>query len=202
MKHSGDLLRRRGRWLRELWPDRNPLRRTSDRAAAAVVALTLVAFLVGAPLVTLFAAHWAGTAAARLQKAQWSSFRQVPAVLLTTSHHAVRLDSEGLPQPEMRARWVAPDGQVQTGLVPVPAGALAGHTVRVWVDRTGQLTSPPLRDYQVVGQVVFAAVVSPVALAGFLLTAAAVAIHRLNRRRLAAWAADWQVTAPRWTSRR
>jgi len=34
------------RVARGLWPDRNPLRRTSDRAEAAMVALLIAAFLM------------------------------------------------------------------------------------------------------------------------------------------------------------
>jgi len=41
------------RVARGLWPDRNPLRRTSDRAEAAMVAVLIAAFLIGAPLIAL-----------------------------------------------------------------------------------------------------------------------------------------------------
>ena len=42
-----------------------------------------------------------------------------------------------------------------------------------------------------------------VVLLGLLLLAVAVAVRRLvDRRRMAAWEADWAITGPRWTSRR
>ena len=45
------------RTLRGLWPDRNPLRRTIDRAEAALVAGLAVAFLAGVPLAAVAAGH-------------------------------------------------------------------------------------------------------------------------------------------------
>ena len=47
------------RAVRGLWPDRNPLRRTVDRAEAGVVAALAVAFLAGAPLAAVAAGHYA-----------------------------------------------------------------------------------------------------------------------------------------------
>jgi hypothetical protein len=47
------------RAVRGLWPNRNPLRRTVDRAEAVVVAALAVAFLAGAPLAAVAAGHHA-----------------------------------------------------------------------------------------------------------------------------------------------
>ncbi|HEV3294168.1 MAG TPA: hypothetical protein VG123_34735, partial [Streptosporangiaceae bacterium] len=60
----------RALWLRGRWPDHNPLRRASDRVEAAVIAAALILFLAGAPLLALFAWHWAGSAAHRVQQRQ------------------------------------------------------------------------------------------------------------------------------------
>jgi len=192
----------RGGLLRELWPDRNPLRRTSDRVAAAIVAGALAAFLVCAPLAALFAGRWAGAAALRVGRAQQSSWRRVPAVLLGRAGQPVAIGDGDVTLPEARARWTAPDGQPRTGLLPVPVGARAGHTVRVWVDAAGRPTGPPLRHEQAMGQALLAAGAATVALGAILLAAAALAVRAVDRRRLAAWTADWQATAPRWTSPR
>ena len=53
---------------------------------------------------------------------------------------------------EANARWKAPDGQVRTGQVFVPAGTPAGSTVMVWANQAGQLTDPPLQHSQVTGR--------------------------------------------------
>jgi hypothetical protein len=202
MRRSTHPLPQRGRLLRELWPDRNPLRRTSDRVAAAIVAGALAAFLVGAPLLAVFASNWAGAAALRASRAQQSSWQQVPAVLLAGANPAAGTGDGGITPPEAPAWWTAPDGQVRTGLLPVPASAQAGGTVRVWVDAAGQPTGPPLRHRQAMGQALLAALAAALGLGAVLLATAALAIRAVNRRRLAAWAADWQATAPRWTNSR
>jgi hypothetical protein len=189
-------------WLHGLWPDRNPLRRASDRIQTAVIAAALLAFLIGGPLIAIGAGHWAGTIAARVQQAQQDSWRQVPAVLLANAGSSLAVGYGGESAAEVRARWTAPDGAVRTGNVPAPAGALKGARVPIWVDGTGQLTGPPLRPDQATGQAFLAAVTAPLVLGFVILCLASVVIRVLDRRRMAAWDADWQATEPRWTSRR
>ncbi len=80
-QHAVPRATRHRRWLRGLWPDRNPLRRTADRVEAAVVAGLLAAFVIGAPAAALIAGHWSYAVALRAEHAQRSTWRQVPAVL-------------------------------------------------------------------------------------------------------------------------
>jgi len=56
---------RSARWLRGHWPDRNPLRRGTDRAEAAIIAPALITFLAVAPLAAVLAVGWASGAAHR-----------------------------------------------------------------------------------------------------------------------------------------
>jgi hypothetical protein len=192
----------RWRWLRGLWPDRNPLRRTSDRVEAAIVATALIMFLVGAPLVALFAGHWAAAAAHRVQRDQQTSWHQVTAVLLASASPTVDIGYGAVDTSEVRARWTAPDGTARTGDVPAPAAAQKGSTVRIWVDQSGAVTGPPLRPAQATGQAVLATVVAPFVLGTVLICATSLALQVLDRRRLADWDADWQATGPRWNSHR
>jgi hypothetical protein len=192
----------RALWLRRRWPDHNPLRRTSDRVEAAIVAAALVLFLAGAPLLALFAWHWAEGAALRVQHRQQTSWHQVSAVLLASARPPVDIGYGGVVGSEVRARWTAPDGTARTGEVPAPAAAHAGSAVRIWVDQSGAQTGPPLRDDQASSQAVLACVLAPFVLGTVLLCAASLAIYLLDRRRLAAWAADWRATGPRWNSHR
>ena len=75
-----------GRWLRGLWPDRNPLRRTCDRAEAVIVAGLLAAFLIGGSLAGLFAGQWACIGAGlRAERAQQAVRHRVAAVLLASA---------------------------------------------------------------------------------------------------------------------
>jgi hypothetical protein len=109
------------RVVRGLWPDRNPLRRTLDRVEGVVVGGLAVAFLAGAPLAAVTAAHLAYSYGARAAHAQ-QAWHQVPAVLLAT---APTTGYTGY-QPEVRARWTAPGGARRTGAVPAQPGPVLG----------------------------------------------------------------------------
>jgi hypothetical protein len=191
-----------GRFVRGRRPDRNPLRRASDLVETAVLAILVIAFAVGAPFAARGSAAWAHARAHQAQLEQEASWQQVTARLLATAPGSMEGGWGGPIDPETQARWTAPDGRVMTGEVPVVPGAAAGTTVRIWVTRDGQPTSQPLQDSQVAGQATLAGMLGVVAL-GFLLTiTGALVRHVLNNRRMAAWAADWRATGPRWTARR
>ncbi|HTT53699.1 MAG TPA: hypothetical protein VMH35_20075 [Streptosporangiaceae bacterium] len=192
----------RAPWLRELWPDHNPLRRRSDRVEAAIVAAALIVFLACAPLVSVLAWHWADAAALRVRHGQQSSWHQVSAVLLADARPVVDIGYGGVTGADVRARWTAPDGKIRTGEVAAPASAQAGSTVRIWVNESGTATGPPLRSEQATGQAMMAAVVAPFALGAALICIVSLARQVLDRRRLAEWDADWQATGPRWNSHR
>ena len=139
-----------GRLLRGLRPDRNPLRRRTDRAEAVVLAALLAAFLAVAPFAALAAGHWASASAAREAQAQRASLTQVTATLVRNAPIWSGYGSgAGV---VTQARWRTPDGQARTGEVFVTAVALAGGTVRIWVDRTGRRVNPPLTRDQVAGR--------------------------------------------------
>jgi hypothetical protein len=70
------------------------------------------------------------------------------------------------------------------------------------VDQAGRLTGPPLRSEQVTGQEVLAMVIAPFTLGGLLLCVSALGLQAVDRRRLAAWDAEWQAIGPRWSSLR
>ncbi len=183
-------------------PDRNPLRRTADRIEAVLIAGLIAAFLCGAPLAALAAAHSAGAAGLRAEhaKARW---HQVPAVLLQDAPriaHAVR--SQPSLEALIPARWTAPGGAVRTGQVYAPGGARAGSTVLVWTDGSGRLTGSPLRTSEVTGQAAVAASLATMIVGAVLVALGLLARWALDRRRLAAWDAHWSTTGPQWTGRR
>ena len=182
-------------WVRGLWPDHNPLRRASDRFEAATVACLLIFFLIGAPLVGLFAWQWAAAAGAR---AQHASRYQVTAVLQADATAQAYTWAET----QVKARWTAPDGTVHTGPVDAPVGLRRGGTVTIWTDRSGHVLAPPLRQDQVTSQAVLAAVVAPLVLGLVLVSAGTLTRRILDRRRLAAWDADWRATGPQWSRQR
>ena len=180
--------------------DRNPLRRGSDRAETVVLGALLAAFLAAAP----FAAHAAGAlghdSAARQAQAQRASLVQVTATLLRS---APVLSGYGAASGfAVEARWRTPDGSVRTGELFVTADVAAGHSTRIWVDRTGRLTGPPLSRDQMTGRAQLAGGGAVGGLAAVLATVGWLVRRFLDRRRLSGWDAEWLANGPRWSPRR
>jgi hypothetical protein len=190
------------RTARRLWPDRNPLRRATDRAEAALLASLIIVFVAVAPLLSLAAWHWAADAGHRKEAAQQSTSYQVSAVLLKGAPPPVFGAEPASLVASVPARWVASGGAVHTGTVAVAGGMRAGSKVTVWLNKAGQLTDPPLQPSQVNAQAAQAAAGAPFGLM-LVLGGVWLLIRRvLNRRRLAAWEAGWAAFGPRWTRRR
>ena len=105
-------------------------------------------------------------------------------------------------QPQVPIRWAALDGTPRTGEISAAAGTRVGSTVMVWTGASGRLTGAPLPHTMVAGGAFRAALLTPLGLAVCLLGAGMLVHGALDRRRLAAWDAEWSVTGPHWTSRR
>lgn len=191
-----------GRFVRGRRPDRNPLRRASDRVETAVLALLVIAFLAAAPFVAQASGAWAGGMARQAQRTQEASAHQVSALVLKAGPAAQGGGGYGPLQAEAQARWTAPDGKVINREIAVPLGTAAGVTVPLWVTRDGQVTDPPLQGSQVTGDAVLAGSFGVTALAVLLALTGILARRSLDKRRMAAWDAEWRATGPRWTTGR
>lgn len=187
-----------GRLVRGLRFDRNPLRRATDRAETVVLILLAVVFLVGAPLSALAARSGVHAAAEREYLAQHAARYQVTA---TIEGPAGKPAGGGNLTTEMVARWTMPDGTVVHRKMVVAIGYLAGETLPVWTTPAGKLTTQPMAEAQVNSLTDLATVAGVAVLALVVTAAGALARWCLNRRRMAAWDADWRVTGPRWTTR-
>jgi hypothetical protein len=190
-----------GRFLLGRRLDRNPLRRASDRVETVVLVILATTFLAAAPFAAQAVGAWAKGTTHQVQIAQEASLRQVPAVVLKVTLAPLGVGGYAAFQSEAQARWTAPSGKVLTGQVLVTPGTAVGATVRVWVNHDGQVTNPPLQDSQVTGQGAFDAALSVVALGVFFIGVGALTHRALDKRRMAAWDAEWQATGPRWTTR-
>jgi hypothetical protein len=192
------LMRRLGRMLAG---DENPLRRGVDKLQSAVITSLIVAFLVAAPLLAIFAADAVGAAGTRERNAE----HQWRAVTLTLEQSAaegtIGLDGNW-ETAWVKARWTAPGGAQKTGLVAVALNAQAGQHLTVYETETGQLTREPLTRAEVAERTAMAAIACPVALAVVLAIAIGVTRVLANRRRMACWAREWEATGPRWSSLR
>jgi hypothetical protein len=186
------------RLARALGSDHNPLRRPCDLIAAWLTPAAVAIFLILAPLVALSAVVWAHADNAATSRAQ-RDLHPVPAVL-----------QRSVPGPLMtaggantwltwtEARWKA-DGQLKAGLIPAVSGSRAGATVSVWLDPTGHVRVPPLTSGQAQERVISAAAGALAALAALLALLGVAGRCAINRKRLAAWEAAWQLTGPRWS---
>jgi hypothetical protein len=189
---SSQLMVRIGRAVRGLWPNRNPLRRTTDRIEAGIVAALLALFMILTPMAAVFAGRFAYGASLRAERAQQAKWHQVAAVLVEDGASA-EYGATAI------AQWTTPSGEVRAAEITVPAGSKAGTTVKVWVDSAGRLTGSPMQGSDVAGNVIVATL-GAVAAVGILLLSAGAAAHViLGRKRLAAWDADWRATGPQWT---
>jgi hypothetical protein len=197
---------RQGRWLYRLMrgrrPDRNPLRRTSDRVETYLLGGLLAAGIAGAPFAAQAADHVTYAAMLRAEHAQQATRHQVKAELLQSAGDtSVSGYQFGITVP-VRARWTTVAGTPRTGELMVPAGSPQGTTVTVWTDSSGALVNPPLQPGQVAAQADLAATGAVTGI-GILYLCEAVTIRQvLNRRRMAAWDADWALTEPMWNRQR
>lgn len=187
------------RFLRGHRPDRNPLRRRTDRVESAVLATLIIGFCAGAPVLGYVAVTATHSASLREMRAQHAAYHEVRATLLDAPTRVSNYVIAAVPEAD--ARWTAPDGQLVTGRVPVLADTTTGSTVLVWTDRSGQLVTL-LQSDAVDGRESAAALGAVTGVGGTVIVLGMVARFALNRRAMTAWDADWQATEPRWTSRR
>jgi hypothetical protein len=178
--------------------DRNPLRRASDRAETVVLILLAVVFLVGAPLSALAAGAAMHSVAQRTEFAQHAAKSEVTARIVTVTGTP---PSGGNLTTEVAAQWTAPNGKVINQDMAVSIGYQQGDRLPVWTTRDGHLTTPPMAESQVASLTDLAEFAGVAALALIVSVAGVIARWWLNRRRLAAWDADWRATGPRWTTR-
>ena len=190
--------RRPVRRLARLLIGRNTLRRPADRIEGIVIVLLAAVFLAA-----VAAASWLGVRVYHAQRVGADGLRPAVAVLTQAGPGNAYLPATG----QAAARWRAPDGQRRSGFLttmtaPDIGGAPAGARVQVWLTRSGEPETPPSGTWEV-------AFASAVVGIGAACCAGVVLVicywlcrQALDRRRLAAWAGEWSVTGPRWTTRR
>jgi ABC-type Fe3+ transport system permease subunit len=108
---------------------------------------------------------------------------------------------------EAAARWRAPDGHrrwgwLTTTTAPDIGGAPAGARVQVWLTRSGEPEAPPPGPWEAGFASVMVAIGAACCAGILLIICYWLCRLALDRRRLAAWASEWSVAGPRWTTRR
>jgi hypothetical protein len=191
------------RCARRLGFDRNPLRRRTDRIEAAIRLVTVILLVVAVPVAAIAVGRQVDHVALRHAQAQRAAEREVTAVLLQ------RAPASGVPDPYTSvqmtfalARWQPPGQPSRSGQVLATAGAPAGSKVKIWIDASGAVASPPPDHRTIAGDVCIAAVVTCLVAILVLLELNTLARRALDRRRLNAWDADWRATGPLWSGHR
>jgi hypothetical protein len=188
------------RAIRGARPDRNPLRRGIDRLETCLLVGLFVALAGLTPFAARLAGHASYLSALHARQEQLATRHEVRAVLTDDASQVsgYSLSAYVLTQ----ATWTSAGGVPRSGDVPAEPASPKGTGVTVWTDDSGYLASPPLALAEVTSQA-DAATIGVIVAAGVLYICGAAAIRQvLNRRRMAAWDADWVATAPTWNRQR
>lgn len=174
----------------------NPLRRTSDRFESWFRGLLMLVLVLGLPVAALSAGLTAYESSMRTVQAQ-SAQRQEVTARLTSNVKGVTMDGK---QPA-QVRWTDDNGTVRTGTTLAKSGTPKGATVRVWVDRDGDLTTPPMSELNAATTGWFVGGMAAIGVGAGFFAARAGMRHVLDRRRYAQWDAEWDVVEPLWSAR-
>jgi hypothetical protein len=184
--------------LARLLIGRNKLRRSCDRLEGLTVVL-----LSAALVVAVAAAPWFAERLYQSQRGHAANLHEATAVLTQNGPSESYLTTVG----DATARWRAPDGRAKAGTLttataPGISGAPAAARVQVWLTGSGQPQPPPVTPVEDALSSVVLSVSAVCGAAIALLICYWLCRVALDRRRLAAWASEWHVIGPRWTTRR
>ncbi|MEU6912869.1 Rv1733c family protein [Streptomyces olindensis] len=182
MEASGRTTVRCWRWRH------NALKRRIDVVEAWVVLAGWVLALLGG----LVAGAMAAGAVDRAVERQRAESREVTAVLVEDAPGPSPARAASDHRVWGKVRWTAPDGSAYREEARVPPRAPAGSTIPVWVDRDGDLTTPPVSPGEAWLHTTVGGVLAGALTGGAVLGAAWVARLCLDRRRMAQWDAEWE----------
>jgi hypothetical protein len=178
------------RLRRRLGLDRNDLRRGIDRIQWALATALLLIFLAAAPAAATSVADRVYASGIHTEAREAATRRQVDATILNPAEMP-RSSSGDTGQPAVKMRWPAPDGSHRTGYVPYRSRAGRGAGQRIWIDDSGAVTVRPRRHVQTIGDAVYAAGGTTLAIGTLLLVAYGALRRRCDRRRAELWEAEW-----------
>ncbi|MDQ1013987.1 Rv1733c family protein [Streptomyces afghaniensis] len=173
------------RWWR--WR-RNALKRRIDVVEAWVV----LAGWVFALLVGVCAGLMAAGAVERAVERQQAESRQVSAVAVEDAPGPSPAREASDHRVWVKVRWTAPDGSSHTEQARVPPRTPAGSTIPLWVNRSGDITTPPVSGGEAWLHTSVGGGLAGVLAGGMVLGAAWLTRLCLDRRRMAQWEAEWE----------
>ncbi|MEI5525593.1 hypothetical protein WB401_13615 [Streptomyces brasiliscabiei] len=194
------MARSRRRTKRRVWLWRwrpSPLRRRADIVEAwLLLAVCALAVATGA-FVGAATAH----GVERDLNERRAERHPVSAVLTEDAPKTVSATAGAGGQVWARVRWTAADGTPLTGSARVEPGTDGGATVRVWLDRHGNVVSAPLDSDDAAFQGVALGTATAVGVAAAVSCLGWVVHARTDRRRMAQWDVEWARIGPQWGQR-
>jgi hypothetical protein len=154
----------------------------------------MTAFLAGVPFAVQAGGSMTHDGARHLQQTQQETRSRVAAITLEPMPPEGQSRAAAFAIPVVAASWDAPGGRMATGRLPVVYGTPAGTKIWVWTTTSGKLADPPLTDDQVASLTTLGQALSALTAAALFALAWALTRMGLDRRRYAAWEADWQAT--------
>lgn len=177
----------------------NPLRRTSDRIESWFFRFLMLVLALGLPVASLSAGLTAYESVKRTVQAESAERHEVTARLTSDAEGAGK-GADGAMR-SAHVRWTDRDGRERSGTALVKSGATKGATARIWVDRQGTITDPPMSASNATATGLMVGGMTSIAVAGGVFAARAGMRQVLDRRRYAQWAAEWDLVEPRWSER-
>jgi hypothetical protein len=177
--------------------DGNPLRRGVDRAERLAMTGLVSVLVVAGPVLAISAGRTADAAAVRQQQAE-AGWYQTSAVLLQGADQAMTTSGDWNVA-WVKAKWRLKDGKLHHGTVAVSLNARAGAHVQVWLTQSGHITRPRLTENDIRDQVMFAIMLTVTGWAVALVIGLLAVRMLANRRRMAGWQREWDVSGPLWS---
>ncbi|MFD4350840.1 hypothetical protein ACFWQ6_39260 [Streptomyces coelicoflavus] len=178
---------------------RNPLRRFSDRIECWSVRCLLAVMVFVLPAVSLRAGFAMYDSDMRTLHSQLAERHQVTALLLSDGASVPNEAVDG--RQGARVGWMENDGTRRTGTARVQPGLTRGTTVRLWVDRHGRVSDPPLSAGLATATAWFVGIIAGVAVIFMCWGMWAVVRLILNHGRYRQWEIDWKQAEAQWSSR-
>jgi hypothetical protein len=171
------------------------LARGVDRIESAVTLILIALWLVTLPIVaTVASVRWADASADATQRQQ--ALRSVQAMVEQNVQVPIGAIDVAPVWITASVSWTGSDGRPATGVVEVPATAVVGDHVTVWLDGAGRIVPPPASPEALAGLTMLAGAGSWILLGLLALLVGWAVRRRLDRRRLRAWGQEWAQVEP------
>ncbi|WP_432093302.1 Rv1733c family protein [Streptomyces sp. bgisy100] len=178
---------------------RNPLVRRADRVESWCAAALVALLFAGVPTASLAVGRVAYASEMHTVRAQAAERHRVQARLTADAEVMAQTDTDGTSRAPVR--WTEGNGAQRSGTAGVAPGTAKGSTVRIWVDRTGSVTTAPMPEKAAVATGWAAGFLTAGLVTAWGFGARAALRRLLDRSRYARWEHEWEAFEPQWSRR-